>query len=180
MFVRKMFIMFFGAALTLFGQFGQNRVQYKDFDWYFIQTEHFDIYFTQNGKNVAEFTAHAAEEAYESLSSKLNYQLNNRLSLVVYDSHNDFQETNITDGYLSQGIGGFTEPFKNRVVFPFEGSYEKFRHVIAPPFTPNRVLKEISFQRVLPFSCPYGTRKEWQNTCQADGKLIQICLFVMP
>ena len=131
MFVRKMFIMFFGAALTLFGQFGQNRVQYKDFDWYFIQTEHFDIYFTQNGKNVAEFTAHAAEEAYESLSSKLNYQLNNRLSLVVYDSHNDFQETNITDGYLSQGIGGFTEPFKNRVVFPFEGSYEKFRHVIA-------------------------------------------------
>ena len=52
------------------------------------------------------------------------------MHLIVYNSHNEFQETNTSDSYLSQGIGGFTEPFKNRVVFPFEGSYSKFKHVI--------------------------------------------------
>ncbi len=115
---------------SLFAQFGQNRVQYKDHEWFFIQTKHFDVYFTQDGDKIAEFTAHAAEEALEQIQDDLKYQVNNRISLIVYDSHNDFQETTTTDGYLSQGVGGFTEPFKNRVVFPFEGDYQKFRHVI--------------------------------------------------
>ena len=122
-------IMFLFAA-ELFAQFGRNRVQYKEYDWYYIQTKHFDIYFSPEGEIAAEFTAHAAEEALEQLQTDLDYQINNRIALIVYNSHNDFQETNTTDGYLSQGIGGFTEPFKNRVVFPFEGGFQKFRHVI--------------------------------------------------
>jgi len=32
---------------------------------------------------------------------------------------------------MEEGIGGVTESFKNRIVVPFEESYEKFRHVIA-------------------------------------------------
>lgn len=114
----------------LFGQFGKNRVQYRQHDWMYIQTKHFDIYFSEEGKDAAEFTAQSAEEALEDIYQKLNYQINNRIALIVYNSHNEFQETNTTYGYLSQGIGGFTEPFKNRVVFPFEGSYSKFKHVI--------------------------------------------------
>lgn len=122
------------AALLLttsvFAQFGKNRVQYKSHEWFYIQTQHFDIYFTGEGTSAAEFTATAAEEALEQIHDDLDYKINNRIALIVYDSHNDFQETNTTDSYLSQGVGGFTEPFKNRVVFPFEGSYRKFRHVI--------------------------------------------------
>lgn len=121
---------FFLLSGNIFGQFGQNRVQYKEYDWYFIQSKHFDIYFSLEGKEIAEFTSHAAEEALERIQNDLNFQINSRIALIVYNSHNDFQETNTTDSYISQGVGGFTEPFKNRVVFPFEGSYEKFRHVI--------------------------------------------------
>ncbi len=117
-------------AFALFGQFGQNKVQYKSFDWYYIQTNHFDIYFTEAGRKAAEFTSKSAEEALAQIEDDLDYQINNRVSLIVYNSHNDFQETNTADAYLSQGVGGFTEPFKNRVVFPFEGSYSKFEHVI--------------------------------------------------
>lgn len=113
-----------------FAQFGQNKVQYKDFDWYYIQTKHFDIYFSSDGKEIAEFTSRAAEDALESIQENFDYLINNRVALIVYNSHNDFQETNTTGSYLGQGTGGFTEPFKNRVVFPFEGNYKKFRHVI--------------------------------------------------
>lgn len=117
-------------STSLFGQFGQNKVQYNNYEWFYIQTEHFDIYFTEEGKINAEFCAAVAEDALEDIHGKLDFQINNRISLIIYNSHNDFQETNTTDSYLGQGTGGFTEPFKNRVVFPFEGSYKKYRHVI--------------------------------------------------
>ena len=32
--------------------------------------------------------------------------------------------------FLTEGIGGVTELFKNRVVIPYEGSYSQYRHVI--------------------------------------------------
>ena len=112
-------------------QFGQNKVNYKNFDWFYIQTRHFDIYFSKGGEKIAEFTAAVSEDALNHIQKDISYQVNNRITLIVYNSHSDFQETNVTDEYTGKGIGGFTEPFKNRVVFPFEGSYKKFQHVIA-------------------------------------------------
>jgi Tol biopolymer transport system component len=116
-----------------FGQglgFGKNKVQYTSFDWYFIQTDHFDIYYYNNGYDLAQFTAHAAEEAYNSIRKTFRYQLTNRVPIIVYVSHNDFQQTNVVQPYMDEGIGGVTELFKNRVVMPFRGDYSEFRHVL--------------------------------------------------
>jgi Tol biopolymer transport system component len=115
---------------SLWAQFGQNKVQYKDFTWYYIQTEHFDIYFSEYGANLAEYAAQAAEDALSSIEKSFNHKINNRISVLIYNSTNDFQETNVTDEYLSEGIEGFTEIFKNRVVIQFMGSYPEFRHLI--------------------------------------------------
>lgn len=129
--ILKTIVIYTLFSTALFAQFGQNKVNYKDTEWFYIQTKHFDIYFTVGGEKIAEFTASASEDALSGIQKDLNYQLNNRILLIVYNSHNDFQETNVTDEYTGRGTGGFTEPFKNRVVFPFEGSYKKFQHVIA-------------------------------------------------
>jgi len=128
--MKKYLIIFSVISINLFAQFGQNRVQYKELDWQYIQTKHFDIFYSEGGEKAAEFAAKAAEDALENIQRHLNYQINNRIALITYNSHNDFTETNTTDSYLGEGIGGFTEPFKNRVVFPFEGSYNKYEHVI--------------------------------------------------
>ncbi|HUL43256.1 MAG TPA: biopolymer transporter Tol [Bacteroidota bacterium] len=117
-------------ALSQETEFGQNKVQYTTFDWSFIQSSHFDVYFTNGGEYLADFTADAAESAYVLISKSFRYQLNNRVSIVIYNSHNDFQQTNVVNSYLEEGIGGVTELFKNRMVLPFEGDYKKFRHVI--------------------------------------------------
>ncbi len=111
-------------------QFGQNKVQYKDLEWYYIQTKHFDIYFSKGGEKITEFAAAAAESSLTQIEEMFNYKISSRITIVVYNSHDDFQETNVSDEYIDPGTGGFTEPFKNRVVFPFEGSYQKFQHVI--------------------------------------------------
>lgn len=110
--------------------FGQNKVQYDSFDWSFISSTHFDIYYYQNEKQLAEFTAEEAESAYEQISKHLRWTLKERVSIIIYLSHNDFQQSNVTLEYMVEGIGGVTELFKNRVVIPFEGNYEQFRHVI--------------------------------------------------
>jgi len=120
----------FLAQIISLAQFGQNKVQYKNFDWYYIQTKHFDIYFTDQGDMLAEFTAKAAEDALTKIQASFDYDINNRITIIIYNSQNDFQETNVTDSYLSEGIQGFTELFKNRVVIQFTGSYKAFRHLI--------------------------------------------------
>lgn len=111
-------------------QFGQNKVQYKEFQWKYMQTKHFDVYFSQGGQYIGEFAAVVAESSLASLSRNLDYHISNRIPLVIFNSHNEFQQNNILDDYLPEGVGGVTELFKNRALVPFEGDYEKFRHVI--------------------------------------------------
>ncbi|MER3523218.1 MAG: peptidase S9, partial [Ignavibacteria bacterium] len=118
------------AAPAQDGLFGKNKVQYKKFAWFYIQTDHFDIYFSEGGEKIAEFTAVAAESAYTSISKTFRYQLVNRVPIIVTNSHNDFQQSNVVSEYLEEGVGGVTELFKNRVLIPFEGNYAQFRHVI--------------------------------------------------
>ena len=116
---------------SLLGQgFGKNKVQYSDFKWEFIQSKHFDVYFTQGGRKIAEFAATSAESAYVTISYTLRWDLQKRISLIIYNSHNDFQSTNVSLSYLYEGIGGFTELFKNRVVLPWEGSYKEFKSTL--------------------------------------------------
>src|SRR3989442_275873 len=112
------------------GLFGKNKVQYRDFDWKFIQSPHFNIYFYQGGKELAEFVAEEGEKGLESIQHTMKHDIASRISILVYNSHNDFQQTNAVGEFLPEGVGGVTELFKNRVVVPFEGSYEMFRHVI--------------------------------------------------
>ena len=125
------YLLLFTALLSpsLFG-FGKNKVQYKNFTWYYIQSKHFDVYFYEGGQEIAEFTAEVAEEAYVQLQRDWRFDIKERIVFIVYNSHNDWQQTNVVISYLEEGIGGVTELYKNRVVVPFEGSYEQFRHVI--------------------------------------------------
>ena len=110
--------------------FGQNKVQYRDFEWKVFKTENFEFFYHKGGKEVAEFAAVVSEKAYAVLSRDYRFDLTQRIPIIIYNSHNDFQQTNVTPGILQEGIGGFTEFLKQRVVVPFEGSYDQFRHVL--------------------------------------------------
>lgn len=123
-------LMFFLGVVAAQAQFGKNKVQYQDFDWRFIQSEHFDVYYHQGGKYLADFTAVIAERMLFELQRDVNYSITQRIPIVVYNSHNQFQQTNTTRQFLFEGIAGFTEPLKNRIVLPFEGKWEFFRLLI--------------------------------------------------
>ena len=123
-------IVFLASNLLVAQSFGQNKVQYRNFDWSFITSPHFDIYYYGDAIDLAQYTAEKGEEAYEQISKHLRWTLRKRVPIIIYHSHNDFQQTNVVLPYMQEGIGGVTELFKNRVVIPFEGDYDQFRHVI--------------------------------------------------
>ena len=110
--------------------FGRNKVHYDDFDWHILKTEHFDIYYYPEMAELAEIGAAHAEESYRFLEDKFNHNINRRIPLIFYSNHSHFQQTNVSASLLPEGVGGFFEFLKGRVVIPYTGSMFQFRHVI--------------------------------------------------
>ena len=110
--------------------FGKNKKQYEKFQWRYIQSANFDVYFHGDAEYVARYAALKAEDALRQIQDELSFSITKRIVLIIYSSHNQFQQTNVIDQFMTEGIGGVTELFKNRVVIPFEGDYAKFRHVV--------------------------------------------------
>lgn len=109
--------------------FGKNKVQYRGFEWSILKSEYFDIYYYEGEEFLAERIALLADASYDTLSRYFSHELSTRIPIMIYRSQNEFQQTNITLELLGEGVGGFTELYKNRVVLPFTGSYEELRHV---------------------------------------------------
>src|SRR3989338_5982712 len=108
--------------------FGQNKVQYRKLNFSVAQTEHFDIYYHAAEREAALDAAHMAERAYARLARVLNHQYRERQPLILYASHTEFQQNNVTD--IGEGTGGVTEPFRHRILLPFTGAYADFEHVL--------------------------------------------------
>lgn len=110
--------------------FGQNKIQHKAYHFRQVKTSHFTIYFYDGGEFPAQFAATVLEEAFEEYQSLFKITFDGRIPVILYNAPKDFQETNVTPELLPEGVGGFTELFKLRMVVPFTGSYEEFRHVL--------------------------------------------------
>ncbi|HEX9729651.1 MAG TPA: DPP IV N-terminal domain-containing protein [Gemmatimonadales bacterium] len=108
--------------------FGQNKVQYRHLDFAVIETEHFDVYYYEGEREAAVDAARMAERAYGRLSRILNHQYRERQPIILFASHSEFQQNNITD--IGEATGGVTDAFRHRVMLPFTGSYDDFDHVL--------------------------------------------------
>jgi hypothetical protein len=76
-----------------------------------------------------------AEKTDRMMSKTMGHSLRHPVPIILYGSHNDFSQTNITPELIDTGTGGFTEVLRNRVVLPFTGSYEDLRHVVVHELT---------------------------------------------
>lgn len=124
-------ILLFAVPCVVSAQsFGKNKITAQRFEWHIHRTEHFDIHYYPSEAKLVPVMAAIAEEAYEQHSADFEHELQGRTPLILYKSHKDFQETNIILQELHEGIGGFAELFKHRIVIPFTGSLEAFREVI--------------------------------------------------
>ena len=110
--------------------FGQNKVNYEDFDFKIIKTPHFDVHFYPEEGAAVEDATRMGERWYERLARLFEHEFEKPKPIILYADHPDFQQTNTLSGRLSQGTGGVTEGLKNRVIMPLTGSYWDTDHVL--------------------------------------------------
>ncbi|UCF04406.1 MAG: PD40 domain-containing protein [bacterium] len=108
--------------------FGKNKVQYKDFKWQVLKTPHFDIHFNNGYRDLAARTAAILEYGYDKISNDFSHNIAWRIPIVLYGSHSDFQQTNVTWDIISEGVQAFAEPLRKRMVLHYGGSNVDFAH----------------------------------------------------
>lgn len=117
-------------AAGQYGYFGQNKIQYRRFDWRVLRGEHVDLYYYPEEEELGHVALAYAEASYQVLERRFNHAVTRRIPMIVYASHSDFEQTNILPFIPPEGLLGVTEFLKRRVTLPFRGSYAEFRHTI--------------------------------------------------
>ena len=123
------------TAAAQYSYFGENKVQTRDYQFQTYETEHFRVLFYPGGEGLAEFAARSAEEYYAKTSGDLGVEVEGKIPLILYLSPGQFSETNVITDVIDEGVGGFSEVIKNRIVIPFDGSYYNLHHVIGHELT---------------------------------------------
>jgi Tol biopolymer transport system component len=124
------FLCLFLSLTTGAYPFGKNKIQRESYNWHIIRSVHFDIYYPEGMDELAARSLTIAEEGYQSISNALSHEVSRVIPVIVYPSAIAFQENTIDDSLMGEGVGGFTEPIKGRVVVPFTGDYAEYRHVL--------------------------------------------------
>jgi len=143
-------------------EFGKNRVQFDEFEWFYFRFQKFDTYFYAGGKQIAMQTAEMAYEEIEILSRQMDYQHNKRLIFVIYHSLSDFRQSNIGLKTMDNqyNIGGSTRIVDNIVFMYVEGDRASLRSQL------RAAIAEITLNEIL-----YGA--DWKNKA-ANNTLLSL------
>jgi hypothetical protein len=111
-------------------EFGKNRVQFRKFKWENYQSDNFNVYFYENGKTIANFIIQTAEAELEDVERKVEYALQRRANIIVYNSYNEYEQSNIGLGNDWQSPGGITKLVNNKIIVYFTSDHEALRRQI--------------------------------------------------
>lgn len=111
-------------------EFGKNRVQYQKFKWRYYQTPNFNTYFSQDGLGLGKYVAQIAETELPSIEEFVEYGLQRRTNIVVYNNFDELQQSNIGMGIDWQNTGGVTKLVNNKMLVYFDGNHDNLRRQI--------------------------------------------------
>ena len=106
--------------------FGKNRLQHKEFKWKSITTQHFRIYYYNRGNSLAHEAAKYCEKNYEKLTNIIGYPSYSKISILVYNSVIDLQQSNVNLD-TPNFTGGQTDLIKAKIEIGFNGSHIDFQ-----------------------------------------------------
>lgn len=112
-------------------EFGKNRVQYRKFKWEYYQTTNFNTYFYQDGKAIANYVAQIAEEELPAIEQFVEYGLQRRANIVIYNNFNELEQSNIglnLDWQTSSG--GTTKMVNNKMIVYFNSNHADLRRQV--------------------------------------------------
>ena len=102
------------------GNFGKNKIQYREFQWSLYHSPHFDIYFYPEEKVLLEKVASLAESEYDRLSREFDFQIKEPTPLIFFSTHSEFEQNNVLSGFVPENVGAFASPVRYRMVLPID------------------------------------------------------------
>lgn len=106
--------------------FGQNKIQYRGFEWRVLSGPHVDLYYYPEEEHLAGISLDYAEATYDTLRLRFGHEVPTRIPIIIYASHVDFRQTNVLPFIPPEGILGATDFLKHRVSMPFRGNLYEF------------------------------------------------------
>jgi hypothetical protein len=128
-------LLYLSAAGSEAFAFGKNKIAYDKFEWNIYRSTHFEIYFYKEEEKALQKVVSFAESAYDDLARKFNFQISDRIPLIYYATHSDFEQTNVILMFIPEGVGAFAEPAKNRMVLPIDMPDEELLELITHELT---------------------------------------------
>ncbi|HYH16533.1 MAG TPA: hypothetical protein VD794_14990, partial [Flavisolibacter sp.] len=111
-------------------EFGKNRVQYQKFNWRYYQTDNFNTYFSQDGLEIGKYVAQIAEQELPQLEEFVEYGMQRRANIAVYNNFNEMQQSNIGLGIDWQNTGGVTKLVNNKMLVYFDANRNNLRRQV--------------------------------------------------
>ena len=129
--VASVLLVFLSVSSLEASSYGRTKIQLGDASWWVVSSDAVTVYFPRGAEVQAESLLVFSERELEELSRSFDYRPDRPVPVIAYISPSSFRQTETISGELSEGIGGVTEFFKSRVVVPFTGSWNDYRHVVS-------------------------------------------------
>ncbi|MGK0252417.1 MAG: hypothetical protein ACI81G_001857, partial [Gammaproteobacteria bacterium] len=108
--------------------FGHNRIQYKNFEWYYYSTNNFEVYYYPGGQEYADEALDFLENEFSEITDQLGYAPYTKMKIFIYNSVEDLQQSNIGIGGEVFTIGGKTDFVKLQVEMAHPGTSIEFKN----------------------------------------------------
>lgn len=116
-----LFLLALGFAAGAEAQyFGRNKITYRDFDWKIYHSPHFDVHYYTDEEASLQKIVSMAESAYDRLSRRFDFQIQEPTPLIFYATHSAFEQNNILLNFIPEGVGAFATPARFRMVLPVD------------------------------------------------------------
>lgn len=147
------FLLFFSLLTSYFSlllaqsaetKFGQNRVQYKDFNFSYYESDHFVTYYYMGGQEIGKYTVKHAEDFADEISKVLDFKYRKKVDIIVYNTINDLNQTNIGIYNPDQNQGGTAKLPDSKMFVYFNGNHANLDKQIREGITRIYLDKQLS------------------------------------
>ncbi|WP_026956725.1 biopolymer transporter Tol [Algoriphagus vanfongensis] len=103
-------------ALSAYAQFdqerfGKNRIQHKEFEWYFFTSNNFEVYYYDRGGANAKMAIEYLESEFQRLTQMIGYVAYTKPKIYIYNSPEELLQSNLNlnkDEYSEDGQTNFS------------------------------------------------------------------------
>ncbi len=105
-------------------EFGKNRVQYREFTWFYYPSENFEVYYYVGGEELAQYSLVACERNLKEMQQFFDFTIDEKIEVLSYLNQSEFRQSNLgLTGDDQYNIGGAAKIVGSKMFTYYEGNH---------------------------------------------------------